>query len=194
MLLVLGTMQSCTPRRQELRDLPGVGHERGDAGADIVIIEFADFACTACAQFAQETLPSIERDWIATGRARLRVLPFDALKSGRVAARAAECAGEQNAFWEMHDLLYARHKDWLAHSGQRAIFEGWAAELHLDMNRFRVCWNSNLGRKHLQRNTTLARTHGVPATPAFTVNGRPIVGALRYADFAAVLQKAAGRE
>jgi protein-disulfide isomerase len=188
MVLGITAAPNCTSRKQELFDLPGVGHEKGDAGADIVIIEFADFACTACAQFAQETLPYIQREWIATGRARLRLLPFDALKSGRVAARAAECAGEQNAFWEMHDVLFARHRDWLAHRGQREIFEGWAAGLNLDMKRFRACWNSSLGRKQLERNTRLARTYGVPATPAFSVNGRPIVGALRYSDFAGVLE------
>jgi hypothetical protein len=84
-----------------------------------LIIEFGDFACPACAAFARETTAEIEREWIMTGRARLQFIPIDVFRTGRLAARAAECAAEQDAFWPMHDLLYARQKEWLGRGGQR---------------------------------------------------------------------------
>jgi protein-disulfide isomerase len=157
----------------------------------VVIIEFADFSCTACAAFAKQTLPSIEREWIATGRARLRIIPFDALGTGRSAARAAECAAQQNAFWPMHDLIFARQKEWLGRRGQRDRFSEWATQLGLDADEFRACWASDQGKQYLERNTRLAREHGVPGTPAFAVNGRPLVGALPYPEFDAALEAAA---
>jgi protein-disulfide isomerase len=171
-------------------DLPGAGYEKGNADAKIVIIEFADFACTACAEFARQTLPQIERDWVRTGRARIRVIPLGILRSGRLAGQAAECAARQDAFWSMHDLLYARREEWYGRRGQRAKFESWAAGLGLDATCFRSCLQRDAGDTWLKRNTHLAQTHGVPGTPAFVVNGRAIVGALPYGDFAAALQAA----
>jgi protein-disulfide isomerase len=171
-------------------DLPGYGHEKGKSNAPIVLIEFADFGCSACAKFARETWPQIERDWIATGRARIRMIPFDLLRTGATAARAAECAAQQNAFWPMHDLLYARQKEWLARRGQEATFAKWAAELGLNAARFRACAAHPRTAEQLERNTQLARTHGVPGTPAFVVNGRPVVGALPYSTFLTLLEAA----
>src|SRR5262245_30362214 len=144
--LGLGLLLALTRRaakEHERYDFPESGHEKGARTARIVIVEFADFSCSACASFARQTLPQIERDWIATGRARLRIIPFDALKSGRFATRAAECAGEQQAFWPMHDLLFARQKEWIGRRGQRDRFASWATELGLDAEVFRTCWLGN---------------------------------------------------
>jgi protein-disulfide isomerase len=175
-------------------DLHGFGHEQGNPGASVVIIEFADFACGACAAFAEQTLPQVERDWIATGRARIRVIPLGIIAGGRSGGQAAHCAAEQDAFWPMHDLLYARRKEWLMRRGQRAKFESWARELGLNVTRFRECLGSDPWKVWLQENTRLAQTHGVPGTPAFVINGRPIVGALSYDQFAAALESASAPE
>ena len=191
-LLVLALVAAtCSPPRGGGRGgLGGVGHEKGQAEAAIVLIEFVDFACSACATFARETLPYIEREWVDSGRLRIRLVPLDVLRLGRDAATAALCAGEQNAFWPMHDRIFARREEWLGRMGQRAIFEGFAAGLHLDEASFRACWTSERPRQSIDRNNALARSHGVPGTPAFTVNGRPIVGALPYAGFARLLEDA----
>jgi protein-disulfide isomerase len=189
-LLLMLALARRAANERERYDLPESGHEKGAPTARIVILEFADFSCAACAAFAQQTLPSIEREWIATGRARLRIIPFDALGTGRSAARAAECAAQQNAFWPMHDLLFARQKEWLGRRGQRDQFIAWATQLGLDPDEFRACWSSDQGKQHLERNTRLARQHGVPGTPAFAVNGRALVGALPYPEFQAALEAA----
>jgi protein-disulfide isomerase len=182
---------TCSPQRSGgPGGAGGAGHEKGEAGAGIVLIEYVDFACSACATFARETLPHIEREWVDSGRLRIRLIPFDALRLGRDAARAALCAGEQDAFWPMHDRIFARREEWLGRIGQRAIFEDFAAALHLDEASFRACWTSERPRQSIDRNNALARRHGVPGTPAFTVNGRPIVGALPYAGFARLLEDA----
>lgn len=127
------------------------GHEKGDPGATTLIIEFGDFACPACAAFARETMPEIERQWIMTGRARLQFIPIDVFRTGRLAARAAECAAEQDAFWPMHDLLYARQKEWLGRGGQREKFESWARDLGLDVDRYRACWDRDPAKDRIER-------------------------------------------
>ncbi|MGH7470305.1 MAG: DsbA family protein [Longimicrobiales bacterium] len=191
-IVVVLALDSRSSRTSPAFDLPGFGHQKGRPDAAIVIIEFTDFGCSACAQFARQTLPLIQREWIATGRARMRMIPFDALKTGRSAAQAAECAARQDAFWSMHDLLFARHKEWLGRRGQREIFHTWAAELGLNVAQFRACYDSDPGMKWLERNSELARMHGVPGTPAFVVNGQPLVGALPYPAFANALANATG--
>ncbi len=94
----------------------------------------------------------------------------------------------------MHDLLFARQKEWLGRLGRRGQqerFAEWAAELGLDAQRFRACWDSDRSAERLERNTRLARANGVPGTPAFVVNGQALVGALPYGAFAAALETAA---
>ena len=158
-----------------------------------MLIEFADFGCTACAAFARETLPRLEREWIATGRARLRVIPIDVLRSGRLAARAGQCAAEQGKFWPMQNLLFLQQRAWLGKRGQHDKFEEFALKIGVDTSRFRTCWKNEENSVRLIRNTELARLHGVPGTPAFLVNGKPAVGALPYAFFSAALDSAADR-
>lgn len=178
-------------RAQHNFDVPASSHELGDPKAKIVIVEFGDFGCSACAVFARTTMPAIHRDWIATGRARVQFIPFDLLRTGRLAARAAECAAEQDKFWPMHDVLFERQKDWLGRGGQPEKFAGWAGELGLDGERFGTCWEEDPSKEPLDQNTKLARSLGVRGTPTFLVNGMVIVGALLYEDFAAVLERAA---
>lgn len=172
-------------------DVPAASHRRGDPNAKVVIVEFGDFGCSACAAFARGTMPLIKREWIDTGRARVQFVSFDLLRTGRLAARAAECAAEQGAFWPMHDLLYERHKDWLGRGGQDEKFGSWAVELGLDDQRFATCWEQDPSKEVLDRNTRLARSLGVRGTPTFLVNGKVVVGALPYDDFAVVLEEAA---
>ncbi len=177
-------------RAQDGFALPAASHDRGDPNARVVIVEFADFGCSSCAVFARTTMPAIQRAWIATGRARVQFIPFDLLRTGRLAARAADCAAEQDAFWPMHDVLYGRQKDWLGRGGQREKFAAWARELGLDGKRFDTCWDKDPSRVRIDRNTQLARSLGVRGTPTFLVNGKVIVGALPYEDFAVLLEAA----
>ncbi len=177
-------------------DVEGLGHVKGSADAPIEIIEFADFACTFCGQFARETMPAIEREWIETGRAKFRFLPFDLsyFKPGRHAARAAECAAEQDAFWPMHDVLYERQEDWLGRGGQKEKFHDWAGELGLDLPRYDDCYDRDPGKKNIERNTKLSRENRVRATPTFFVNGKRVEGALSLKDFTSLLEAAAAGE
>lgn len=144
-------------RQDGAEALREAGYARGDPGASILIVEFADFGCKACAQFSRETLPLIQREWIATGRASYVMVPYDLFRTGRDAASAAECAARQDAFWPMHDLLYERQNDWLGKRKQREMFATWAAELGLDMERFDTCQRDKASRKRYEENKKLAR-------------------------------------
>ena len=74
--------------------------------------------------------------------------------------------------------------------GQRDTFERFALTLNIDTARFRVCWKKEENSLQLTRNTELARQRGVPGTPAFILNGRPLVGAVPYELMAALFDSA----
>jgi protein-disulfide isomerase len=158
----------------------GLGHVEGRPDAPIQIIEFAEYSCPFCARFSHETLPALHREWIGTGRASIRFIPFHNpwYKPGRDAARAAECAAEQGKFHAMHDLIFERQSAWLSRRGQRERFEAWAVELGLDPAAFRQCWEADPSEERMERNTKAARQHGVRATPTFFIGSRKIDGAL----------------
>lgn len=191
-LAVLAAAIATGAAAQVRGDFDAIGHVKGDPSAPIEIIEFADFACTFCGQFARETMPALERGWIETGRARFRFVSFNLsyFKPGRHAARAAECAAAQDGFWALHDVLYERQKEWLGKGGQKEKFSEWVAALGLDVERFLACWEENPGEADIERNMKLASSNRVRATPTFFVNGKRVEGALSLADFTAVLEAA----
>ncbi|MBI4080234.1 MAG: DsbA family protein [Candidatus Levybacteria bacterium] len=89
-----------------------VGHfpVMGNANAAIKIVEFSDFECPFCRRFYEDTLPLIKKNYIDTGKAALyyRHEPLSIHPMAKPFAKAAECANEQNKFWEMHDLIFKK--------------------------------------------------------------------------------------
>jgi protein-disulfide isomerase len=177
-------------------DVASLGYDRGDPDAPITIIEFADFACSACGLFARETMPALERDWLANGRAKIKYIPFilGTFPRAMDAARAAECAAEQRAFWSMHDVLYTRQRDWSGMADVRAHFEGYARELKLDVPRFRTCWQADRVRGRIDANTEVARLLQIRGTPTFFINGARIQGAIPEARLKAYLETVAASQ
>lgn len=161
-------------------DVSKLGYDRGQPDAPITIIEFADFACSACGLFARETMPVILEDWIATGKAKLKYIPFilGIFPRAMDGARAGECAAEQDRFWPMHDLLYERQREWTGGGDVRRKLEAYASELNLDLAKFRACWDADTVRSRIEENTRVAVGLRIRATPTLFVNGGMIQGAV----------------
>src|SRR5438270_4888185 len=103
------TAQTNIPQREialSLEDAPF----RGAGNAPVTLVEFTEFESPACARYARETLPQLERDYISTGKLRYVIRGFPVDPAHTLAFRAheaAQCAAEQGKFWQMHDLLFA---------------------------------------------------------------------------------------
>ncbi len=183
-------------QRQAPRDtvrLDDVGYDRGAPDAPILVIEFSDFGCPYCRQFALETYPALHRDFVETGRVRWKYVPFalGIFPNGAEAARAAECAAEQGEerFWAMHDLLYERQREWKSTGEPDALFGRLAAELRLDGRRFASCYREDRRAARTRIANQLAAYANVRATPTFFANGQRIEGALPLEQFRAVLER-----
>lgn len=153
-------------------DLDDDGALKGDANADVRIIEFSDFECPFCGRFYEQTLPQILKEYVDTGKVNLVYkdfpLPFHA--SSHIAAEAAECAKEQGKFWEMHNKLFGGQTSW-GNQGPTVsvpVFKQYAADLKLDTKKFNSCLDSNKYASEVDDDMASAGSY-VSGTPSFFI-------------------------
>jgi Na+/H+ antiporter NhaA len=146
-------------------------HIRGPEEAPVTLVEYGDFQCPYCGQ-AEPVVRELLRDF-GDVRYVWRHLPLnDVHPQAQLAAEAAEAAAEQDAFWEMHDLLLG-HQDAL-HSSDLI---GYAEQLGLDAERFENDLRRHSGAGRIAEDIDTADLSGVSGTPSFFVNGRRHAGA-----------------
>jgi protein-disulfide isomerase len=158
------------------------GYLRGDPNAPVEIVEYADFECPGCGQFATVTEPDVRKRLVDAGLARYRLYVFPVNGSHRnspAASLAAACADDQGKFWEMHDRIFAGQNDWnsFATDNPKAIFQGYARELGLNLQTYDACYD---GRKHVDRiaaHAKAAESAQIRSTPSFVIGTRMIAGA-----------------
>lgn len=188
------TVQSLRKASSELPGFPAehdvLGVSIGDPDAPVVIREFGDYQCAACARFA--TLSERIRDsWVKTGKVRLVFfdLPIASLHpNAMLAAQAARCAGDQRAFWPMHDLLFEAQPRWSPLANPKGHFMDYAASLKLDEKRFEQCLTSERHRQKIGSNLNLARTLGVVSTPTVLVDNMALPNALSWETLQALVE------
>jgi len=155
--------------------------QRGEATAPVTIIEFTDFQCPYCQRHATETMPRLISDMIDSGRVRYVVkdFPLDSIHpQARAAAVAARCAADQDAYWPMHDALFARQAEWSnQEAGAAEVFTTIAGDLGLNTTDFAACLSSGRHDAVVQANQDEGIALGVNGTPAFFIDGFPISGA-----------------
>jgi protein-disulfide isomerase len=171
----------------------------GSGEAKVVLVEFSDYQCPYCAQYAREILPRIRADYIDTGKVRyvFRDYPLSSHPAAARAAEAAHCAGEQGRFWEMHDVLFANS----AGLGADAL-PAHAKSAGVEEKAFARCLASGRFAAGLREDMADADAAGIRGTPAFFVGlvqpgGRLLIqrklsGLRPYSDYRAVLETALG--
>lgn len=165
-------------------------HYLGKADAPVTILEFSDFLCTACAFHVEEVEPAIIDAYIATGRARLVYRHLLQLGEESLrAAEAAECAGDQDKFWEMRDAIYRNQIALYTTSDQSAALAYLAQTINLDLNTYNVCMQSRKHRARIEADFRAAQDAGVRSRPVFDIGGTRLVGARPFEDFQALIEK-----
>lgn len=154
-------------------------HVIGQRDAPYHIIEFADFQCPYCATFSDQALSPLKHTLIANGAVRFeyRHYPFLGPQSEN-AAIAAECAAQQDAFWEYHDLLYVN--TFKQNPLDKSLYDQLVAFLELDAEAWQTCYDGSDARRLVQADKSYGRKMGVQGTPAVFINGQPYAGAHDY--------------
>ncbi|MBS3123343.1 DsbA family protein [Candidatus Woesearchaeota archaeon] len=157
---------------------------KGDKNAPVTIVEFSDFECPFCVRFYEQTLSQIDSAYIKTGKVKLiyRDFPLGFHANAQKAAEAAECAGEQGKYWEMHNILFEKG----VQSGVES-FKGYAKELSLDSKKFNSCLDESKMANEVKKDQTDGAKFGVSGTPAFFINGQLLTGAQPFKAFQSVI-------
>ncbi len=165
-----GAVASGAPGAQPPR---AVGRE----GAPLVLEEFGDYQCPPCGQYYPE-VEKLRADYGDRLRLVFRHYPLtQAHPHALMAAHAAEAAALQNHFWEMHDRIFRNQRDWAKAPDPRAIFEGYARALGLDVARFTRDMGSSEVDARIVADHERAKSLGVTSTPTFFLNGRELEAA-----------------
>jgi protein-disulfide isomerase len=168
------------------------GYVQGSDSAPVTIVEYADFECPACAQFAVLTGPDIKQRLVETGRVRwiFRDFPIEGHQNSLPAHLAAACADEQGRFWAMHDQLYFNHRRWVLESRPERRIRELARAIGLDEDRYQECVSSQRYRDRILATRQKAAERGVGSTPTFEVNNLRVTGAIGYDSLRTLVDRA----
>jgi protein-disulfide isomerase len=153
---------------------------KGDANAPVTIIEFSDYECPFCGRHFRDTLPSIISNYVDTGKVKIvfRDFPLGFHSFAQKAGEAAECAGEQDKYWEMHDKLFENQN-----ALSVSALKKYASEIGLNIGDFNTCLDSGEFEDEIEEDMKDGQDVGVSGTPANFVNGIMISGACPFSTF-----------
>lgn len=173
-----GFLQAPPPPPSNTAPIPGepvdiqVAERLGSASALVAVLEFADFECPSCAQFARTAQPALVKKYVDTGRVlwAFKEYPLPSHRGARKAARAAWCAGRQQKFWDTADRLFRLR------GGLEDEDLAWVAKAGgVDSRLFDSCRIGEESEQNVQRDREDGERLKVPGTPTFFI-GRLIAG------------------
>ncbi|MFN2362366.1 MAG: thioredoxin domain-containing protein [Marinobacter sp.] len=152
-------------------ELDRYGVSIGDEDAPVVVREFADYQCPACARFLDAS-QQLKREYVESGQVRFVYfdLPLQQHDNAMPAAHAARCAGDQGAYWEMHDELFDMQTEWSGSDSPLDTFSRYADDLGLDERRFRRCMSTDLHVDDIEESRRVAMRLKVTSTPTILVD------------------------
>ncbi|CAN5139610.1 hypothetical protein BH09PAT2_BH09PAT2_03530 [soil metagenome] len=141
-----------------------------------LLIEYSDLQCPACQAF-HALLTELEKDSLIKKNITFvyRHYPLDSLHpNARIAAQAAEAAGIQGKFFEMHDVLFNKQSEWSTSKSPPDFFKKYAVALKLDVAKFEKDYTSDAVKKRIQDDQVGGDKVGVQGTPTFYFNGKKL--------------------
>jgi len=160
---------------------PSIGPEN----APVTIVEFSDYQCPYCVRWYQEVHKRLLDAYQGKIRFVYRDFPLYSIHpEAAAAAEAADCAGEQNAYWQYHDALFGQ-KNGLG----GAAYTHYANDLGLNVDQFGKCLSEHRYKAEVDADFKYASSLGVSSTPTFFINGLAVVGAQPFEVFQQIIDK-----
>ena len=157
--------------------------------AKVTIIEYSDFQCPACGAY----YPMVKQLGQEFKNLAIvyRHFPLTQHANARPAAQAAEAAGRQGKFWEMHDMLFENQKYWSESRVVTDIFVAYAKTLGLDMEKFKNDFNSSAAKTKIESDYQSGASE-IDGTPTFFLNDKKIQNPQSYDEFRTIIEQAGG--
>jgi protein-disulfide isomerase len=162
---------------------PGVqsdGRTLGDPNAPVTVVEYGDYQCPGCGQFARDLEPRLVEEYVAAGLVRFEFRDFAFLdqradgNESQDAAAAAFCAADQGAFWPFHATLYSNQHGENEGAFTRDRLREMAVALGLNTDQFDSCLDDGMHTADVEASNRSADELGLGGTPSFVVNGQVI--------------------
>lgn len=154
----------------------------GKKDAKVVLVEYLDFECEACAA-AFPMVQKIKEEYKDRILFVTRYFPLSGHKSSRVAAYAVEAAGRQGKYWEMHDIVFQKQTEWSNSQDPKGTLQSYALSLGLNMEEYKSYTISAETQNRIQRDLDSGNKAGVEGTPTFFLNGRKIITPNNISEF-----------
>ncbi len=145
----------------------------GQADAPITLVEFTDYECPFCARHFTQTYGQIKTEYVDTGKVKIvvRDYPLSFHPKAMKAAMAAECAGDQDKYFEMHDLLFINQAAWSGLADAVPTFKQYAGQIGLDQSTFDACLDTDAHKDEIDKDFADGSASGISGTPGFWVLG-----------------------
>jgi len=179
----------------QLAEVKSDDHIKWASESAHILIEYSDFQCPACGSYSG-LIESLDADEEFVSKVKTNIafvyrhFPLDnAHPNARVAAYAAEAAGSQDKFFEMHDLLFANQSEWSESTNPEEMFKEYATELELDLEQFEIDSKSSEVKDRVQSDYRSGLDVDVPGTPTFYLDGNKLQNPNSAEDFKELLLK-----
>jgi protein-disulfide isomerase len=173
------------------------GYLMGNPNAPVQILEFADYECPHCGEFATITEPDVRKRIVEAGLASYRFFdfPLPGFRNSIPASNAAACASDQGKFWEMHDQLFHAQPEWSSQvtSNPKRIFLRYAKDLGLDTGEWEKCYDEQRHLPRILANREEGIRRHVQSTPTFVIGNKMIAGTIPFDVFKAYVDSAAAQ-
>jgi protein-disulfide isomerase len=187
LVLFANAAQPTIPPSASASGLRVSGSSIGEPNAPVTIEEWGDFQCPACRAFAVGTEPQMRTTYVATGKVRFVFHHFAFLgPESTWAAEAAECAGDQGRFFDMHDKLYALQAGENTGTFSKTNLVKAAHDLGLATS-FDACLTTDRYAQRVRDDTAAGQQRSVTLTPTFFINGRKVEGPPTFDQLRAII-------
>lgn len=172
-------------------EVPVDGRTMGNADAPVTLVEYGDFQCPGCGQFARGIESQIVENYVTTGQVKFEFRDFAFLgDESTAAAEAASCAQDQGMFWEMHHMLFYNQEGENQGAFDRGRLDRMAEQVGLNMDEYNACMDSNEHAEAVELSTQGGTSAGVTSTPSFLINGELLSGVNNYDAIAGAIDAA----
>lgn len=166
-------------------------HVRNQRDLPVTLIEYGDFQCPSCGAY-YPVLKTLEEEYSKNVSFVFRHFPLRTIHpNAQAASLAAEAAGMQGKFFEMHDKLFETQNAWgQISTNQQSLFESYAQELGINMDQFKADYKSQEAADKINRDVSSGKQFNITGTPTFVINGKKIENPKDITAFKQVLDDA----
>jgi protein-disulfide isomerase len=163
-------------------------HILGNTNSKVTLVEYADYQCPGCAAY-YPIVKAVQTKYNDTIVFQFRNYPLTQIHLNSLAAAlAAESAGMQGKYWEMHDIIYENQEAWAPLKNAQPAMQAYAAKLNLDMTKFNKDFQDPATKAIIGADTVAAEKLNIKGTPTFILNGKKIeMPPTTVEDFSAII-------